>query len=156
MLALNDRDIGRKIITESTANTLPDALAYADRRAMGEELFLSMTGEEMMDVSTVTVPPPQKKADDSRMDRQATKLAKLEAELRLFKSKSSAPQPKQWEQKCGKVGHFARDCRRGQRQRQQWMPPPPRQQRWTPPQPGSQQQQGPPPQSNGRRPFNLN
>ena len=110
VLALNDRDIGRKIITESAADTLADALAYADRRAMGEELFLSMTVEEMMDVSTVTVPPPQKKVDDSRLDRQASKLAKLEAELRLLKSKSSAPQPKQREQKCyecGKVGHFA-------------------------------------------------
>ena len=113
VLALNDSDIGRKIIMESAVNTL----AYADRLAMGEEIFLSMTGEEMMDVSTVTVPPPQKKADDSHMDRQATKLAKLEVELRLLKSKSSAPQPKQREQKCYecvKVAHFARDCRCGQ------------------------------------------
>lgn len=134
LMALRDKDLAKRVIIESEAKTLEAAVTYVDKVAMGMEMFETIFQfDEPMDCSAVEV---SKKTDNSselqkKVERQNTKIAKLEAQLEMLKvSGKSRSQPRNGGPRCyncGREGHVRRDCRQMQaphqaRPSQQWQP----------------------------------
>ena len=120
VMALTDKDLARKIITESGAETLAEVIRYADKVATGIELFDTIfSQEEPMDVSVVTSPAPAKDHVDlkKQIERQNTKIDKLEAQLKQERDQKVTTRSLSQEVQCylcGQFGHIKRDCRKAQ------------------------------------------
>ena len=81
---INDKELPRKILTESNLRSIENMLEYADKFATGIELYQTMfPREEPMDISVVNPPVPERTNKDLKrqIKRQNTKIAKQEAQV---------------------------------------------------------------------------
>ena len=128
VMAVNDKELARKIVTDSGLRSIENVLAYADKFATGIELFETMfPSEEPMDVSVVNPPIQDRKNKDLEdmkrvIERQNTKIAKLEAQLQQGRATSSKKPTEGACYWCGRQGHFRSDCP-SYRQHQRFNPP---------------------------------
>ena len=126
IMAVNDKKLARKIITESNLRTIENVLEYADKLATGIELYQTMfTREEPMDISVVNPPVPERKnkeVDDLKrqIERRNTKIAKLEAQVH----QGQVQKKEGICYYCGRQGHYKSNCPNIQ-QRRRFNPPRP-------------------------------
>ena len=132
LTSLNDRDLAKKAILECDATTLEGLITYVDKIAMGMELYNTMfEGEEPMDCSVVgkekgATAKPEKSDVEKRLERQNTKIAKLQAQVESMSVRGplpSRPGKRIVCFQCGREEHMQRECRNRPIQRPGWRVP---------------------------------
>ena len=130
VMSLADRELARKIVVESgQTDNLEQVIAYVDKMTANMEYYDSLfslpEGVEPMDCSTVSKinPTPRSESKGAEalimqqkrmIDKQNSKIAKLEADLRALKAATTLRREVRQEPvcyNCHKTGHFQRDCR---------------------------------------------
>ena len=127
LTALKDRELAKKVIMENKTATLTETINFVDRMAMGLELYNTLfEGEEPMDCSVIGKEKEGKTDVEKKMERQETKIAKLQAQLRQMTLKGlgmSRPGRPIKCFECGQEGHVRRECQHFRVRQQRWQPP---------------------------------
>ena len=114
IMAVSDKELARKIITESNLRSIENVLEYADKFATGIVLYQTMfPREEPMDISVVNPLVPERKNKEvdnlkRQIERQNTKIAKLEAQVHQGQVQNKTTEGVCYY--CGRQGHYKSNC----------------------------------------------